>query len=273
MTGTGDGGPESGEAPSPGSTGRRIGPYEQSLIDTREQVAAQARHRARRRRRSRLLAGGLVTLLVAGAGFAAWRVVGQREVATTVPEAAARPTSCADPTVVRLAVAPAAAPIVAAAAEALSKHPDSPCAAYDVEPAEAYAVAGSLIGSAAPDGWVTDSLGLLARAQQTSGTTLTATEPFASTGVVVALPSEAAEALGDDRRWARLLAGPTPVRVSDPNRTTIGRLAWVPPPRRSTPRGCAPPSPAAPRPAPPPSRWTGSRPRSPPSAPSSPRPR
>ena len=145
--------------------------------------------------------------------------------ATTLPEAAARPTSCADPTVVRLAVAPAAAPIVAAAAEALSKHPDSPCAAYDVEPAEAYAVAGSLIGSAAPDGWVTDSLGLLARAQQTSGTTLTATEPFASTGVVVALPSEAAEALGDDRRWARLLAGPTPVRVSDPNRTTIGRLA------------------------------------------------
>ncbi len=108
-----------------------------------------------------------------------------------MPETAARPTSCADPAVVRLAVAPAVAPIVAAAAEALSKRSDSPCAAYDIEPAQAYAVAGSMIGSAAPDGWVTDSPGLLERAEQTSGTTLTATEPFASTALVVAMPAEA----------------------------------------------------------------------------------
>ena len=76
-----------------------------------------------------------------------------------------------------------------------------------------------------PDGWVTDSAGLLERAQQTSGAALTPTEPFASTALVVAMPTEAAEALGDDLGWARLLAGPTPVRVPDPNRTTIGRLA------------------------------------------------
>ncbi len=212
----------------PSSTGRRIGPYEQSLIDTRERVAAQARERARRRRRTRALAGVIVAVIVAGAGFAAWRIVGQRDVATTVPETAAQPTSCADPAVVRLAVAPAVAPIVAAAADALSKRPDSPCAAYDIEPAQAYALAGSMIASAAPDGWVTDSPGLLERAEQTSGTTLTATEPFASTALVVAMPGEAAEAaaaMGDDLGWARLLAGPTPVRVPDPNRTTIGRLA------------------------------------------------
>ena len=225
MTGVGAPGPEGQHVPPASTGGRRIGPYEQSLIDSRERVAAAARERARRQRGTRVLAGVLVAVLVAGAGFAAWRIVGQRDVATTVPEVAAQPTSCADPTVVRLAVAPAVAPVVAAAAEALSKHPDGPCAAYDIEPAQAYAVAGSLIGSAAPDGWVTDSSGLLERAEQTSGTTLTPTEPFASTALVVAMPTEAAEAMGDDLGWARLLAGPTPVRVPDPNRTTIGRLA------------------------------------------------
>jgi hypothetical protein len=225
MTGDGGPGPEGQQVPPPRSIGRRIGPYEQSLIDSRERMEAQARDRARRQRRTRALAGVLVALLVAGAGFAAWRIVGQRDIATTVPEAAAQPTSCADPTPVRLAVAPAVAPVVAAAAEALSKHPDGPCAAYAIEPAQAYAVAGSLVGSAAPDGWVTDSLGLLDRVAQTSGTTLTATEPFASTGLVVAMPAAAADAVGDDLSWARLLTTPTPVRVPDPNRTTIGRLA------------------------------------------------
>jgi len=124
----GGSGPESRQASLPSSTGRRIGPYEQSLIDTRERVAAQARERARRRRRTRALAGVIVAVIVAGAGFAAWRIVGQRDVATTVPETAAQPASCADPAVVRLAVAPAVAPIVAAAADALSKRSDSPCA-------------------------------------------------------------------------------------------------------------------------------------------------
>jgi ABC-type molybdate transport system substrate-binding protein len=217
--------PPPGSAGSAGSAGRRIGPYEQSLIDSREGVEARARERARRQRRHRVLAGLLVAVLVAGAGFAAWRIAGQRDVATTLPETAAQPTSCAQPTTVRLAVAPAVAPAVAAAVEALSKHADGPCAAYAVEPSDAYAVAGSLTGRAAPDGWVTDSLGLLDRVEQTSGTTLTATEPFASTGLVVAMPAAAADTVGDDLGWARLLTTSTPVRVPDPNRTTIGRLA------------------------------------------------
>jgi ABC-type molybdate transport system substrate-binding protein len=225
MTGVGGSGPEGQQVPPPSSTGRRIGPYEQSLIDSRQRVEAEAPERARRQRRTRTLAGLLVAVLVAGAGYAAWRIVGQREVATSVPDTAAQPTSCAEPTTVRLAVSPAVAPVVAAAAEALSKHPDGPCAAYDIEPAEAYAVAGSLTGSAMPDGWVTDSLGLLDRVEQTSGAKLTATEPFAATGLVVAMPAAAADAVGDDLSWARLLTTSTPVRVPDPNRTTIGRLA------------------------------------------------
>ena len=225
MSGVGGPGPDGQQVPPPSSTGRRIGPYEQSLIDSRERVEADVRARATRQRRTRALAAVVVALLVAGAGYAAWRIVGQREVATSVPESAAQPTSCADPTAVRIAVAPAAAPVVAAAAEALSKHPDGPCAAFDIEPTEAYAVAGSLVGSAAPDGWITDSLGLLDRVEKTSGTTLTATEPFASTGLVVAMPAAAADAVGDDLSWARLLTGATPVRLPDPNRTTIGRLA------------------------------------------------
>lgn len=225
MTGVGGPGPEGQQVPPSSSTGRRIGPYEQSLIDSRERIEAQARERARRQRRTRTLAAVLVAVLVAGAGYAAWRIVGPGDVATSVPESAAQPTSCAEPTTVRLAVAPAVAPVVAAAAEALSKHPDAPCAAYDIEPAQAYAVAGSLSGSAVPDGWVTDSLGLLDRVEQTSGTKLTATEPFASTGLVVAMPAAAADGVGDDLSWARLLTTSTPVRVPDPNRTTIGRLA------------------------------------------------
>ena len=147
MSGVGGPGPDGQQVPPPSSTGRRIGPYEQSLIDSRERVEAEVRARATRQRRTRALAAVVVALLVAGAGYAAWRIVGQREVATSVPESAAQPTSCADPTAVRIAVAPAAAPVVAAAAEALSKHPDGPCAAFDIEPTEAYAVAGSLVGS------------------------------------------------------------------------------------------------------------------------------
>ena len=224
---TESGGPRPSDQPvrPPSSAGRRIGPYEQSLIDSRDRVEAQSRERVRRQRRTRTVAAALVFLLVAGAGFAAWRIIGQRQVATTLPDVAAQPTSCADPTVVRLAVAPAVAPVVAAAAQALSKHPDGPCAAYEIEPAQPYAVAGSLVGAAAPDGWVTDSLGLLDRAEKTSGARVTATEAFASSGLVVAMPAAAADTLGEDLGWASLLTGRTPLRVPDPNRTTIGRLA------------------------------------------------
>jgi hypothetical protein len=225
MTRVGGPGPEGHQGPPPSGTGRRIGPYEQSLIDSRQRIEAQVRERARRQRRTRTLAALLVAVLVAGAGYAAWRIIGQRDVATSVPESAAQPTSCAQPTTVRLAVAPAVAPVVAAAAEALSKHADGPCAAYDIEPAQPFAVAGSLSGAAVPDGWVTDSLGLLDRVEQTSGTKLTATEPFASTGLVVAMPPTAADTVGDDLSWAHLLSSSIPVRVPDPNRTTIGRLA------------------------------------------------
>ena len=152
-------------------------------------------------------------------GSPRWRIVGQRDVATTVPEAAAQPSSCADPTAVRLAVAPAVAPIVAAAAEALSKHPDGPCAAYDIEPAEAYAVAG--LAHRRPPRRTAGSPTLPAcstRAEQTSGTTAHGHRALRLDGLVVApCPPRPPRQLGDEptlgapaRRAPRPCACPTP---------------------------------------------------------------
>ncbi|WP_323096544.1 substrate-binding domain-containing protein [Intrasporangium sp. YIM S08009] len=216
-----------GPAPEdrPAGTGRRIGPYEQSLIDGRERAEAAERDRLRRRRRHQVFGSLLAVVLVAGVAVGAWAFLTRRDVPTAVPGVAARPTSCADPAKVRVAVAPAVAPAVAAAAQALSKHSDSPCAAYTFEPAEPFAVAGSLIGAGRPDAWITDSDAWFGRAASISGVKATAGQPFATSAVVVAMPDGAAQALGDDLTWGAVLGGTTPVRVPDPNRSTVGRLA------------------------------------------------
>ena len=218
------------EAGGPGSeehTGtrpRRIGPYEQSLIESRERIDAEARQRDRKRRRNRVVALIATLAVLGGAAYGTWSWLTKREIATTVPQTAARPTSCTDPKTVRVAVAPVIAPAVAAAAESLSQHADGPCAAYTIEPAESFAVAGSLV-SGRPDAWITDSTYWLGRAAAVSGSKVVAGDAFASTPLVVALPDEAAGAVGDERGWASLLGGSTPLRLPDPNRSIAGRVA------------------------------------------------
>ena len=221
VTGGGGPGPEDRAA----GTGRRVGPYEQSLIDGRERAEAAERDRARRRQSRRLLGSLLAVVLVAGAAIGAWVFTHRGEVPATVPGAAARPVSCTTPAKVRVAVAPAVAPAVAAAAQALSKHSDSPCAAFTFEPVEPFAVAGSLVGAGRPDAWITDSSAWFGRAAATSAVKPTVAEPFATSAVVVAMPAGAADGLGAGLSWGQVLGGKTPVRVPDPNRSTVGRLA------------------------------------------------
>ncbi len=220
MTGAGGPGPEDSSAPR-----RRIGPYEQSLRDSRERVEAAARERARRRRRSRIVAVLATLVVVAGAGYGAIRYVGLREVPTALPATAAQPTSCADPVTVRVSVAPAIAPAVAAAAESLARQADGPCAAYTIESEEPFTVAGSLGGAGRPDAWITDSPFWIGRASAAAGSRITPGEPFARSAVLVAMKDETAAALGSRPRWADLLGGAVPVRIPDPSRSAIGRIA------------------------------------------------
>lgn len=223
MTGPGGLDPEDSDAPR-----RRIGPYEQSLRESRERAGAAERERARRRRRTRAVAAGATVVLVGGLGYGAYRYVGARDVPTAVPTVAARPTSCAHPAKVRVAVAPAVAPVLGAVAASLARRPDAPCAAFTVQADEPYAVAGSLAGAGRPDAWVTDSPVWLARAQAVSGTTLTPGRPFASSSVLVAMKDDTASALGTRLGWADLLGasgGSAPVRLPDPNRSAVARSA------------------------------------------------
>jgi hypothetical protein len=204
---------------------RRIGPYEQSLRESRARVEAATRERARRRRRMRVVAF-LATLVAAvGLGYGAFRYVGNREVPTALPTSAAQPTSCSDPVKVRVSAAPAIAPAVAAAAEALAAHSDGPCAAYTIEAEEPFAVAGSLAGSGRPDAWITDSSVWVRRANAVSRSTVEPGDPFASSAVLVAMKDQSAAALANRLGWADLLGGAVPMRIPDPNRSAIARVA------------------------------------------------
>jgi hypothetical protein len=220
VTGAGGPGPEGSSAPS-----RRIGPYEQSLRESRERLEAAGRQHARRRRRTRVTATVATLVVVAGVGFGAYRYVGLREVPTALPTTAAQPTSCADPVRVRVSVAPAIAPAVAAAAESLAARPDGPCAAYTIDAEEPFSVAGSLGGAGRPDAWITDSSVWVGRANAVSRSTVTPGEPFASSAVLVAMKDDTASDLGSRLRWADLLGGTVPMRIPDPNRSAIARIA------------------------------------------------
>ncbi|MDV3223179.1 substrate-binding domain-containing protein [Intrasporangium sp.] len=213
---TAGGGPASGEGPEP--AGRRIGPYEQSLREATRRTEQETR--AARRRHSVLAAVTVVALAVAG--FVGWRLLGPEPPPTTIPSHAAAPASCDDATPVTIAAAPAVAAIVASLAEDLSTHEDGPCAAFTIESIEASTVAGTIGTSAEPDAWVTDSAEWIQRAQSLAARELTVGDPFASSGVVVALPRATADELGDNPTWSTVLTGSTPVRVPDPNRSALG---------------------------------------------------
>lgn len=217
---TAGGGPAPEEEPD--STGRRIGPYEQSLRVSARRAELEHRLRARAARRRHAVIAAVTVVAVAVAGFVGWRLLSPEAPPSAVPSGAAAPASCDDPTPVTVAAAPAVAPIVSSLAEGLSTHEDGPCAAFTIESAEAFTVARTVGSQAEPDAWVTDSAEWIQRAQSLAARELTVTDPFASSSIVVALSPAAADELGNRATWSALLTGSTPVRVPDPNRSAVG---------------------------------------------------
>ena len=114
------------------------------------------------------------------------------------------------------------APIVASLAETLSTHEDGPCAAFTIQNAEAFTAARTIGTSAEPAAWVTDSAEWIKQAQSLAARELTVEAPFASSGLVVALPAAAADELGNQATWSTVMTGATPIRVPDPNRSALG---------------------------------------------------
>jgi hypothetical protein len=164
----------------------------------------------------------LAVAAIAAGGVVGWRLLGPEAPPTAVPSTATAPVSCPDPTPVSVAAAPSVAPMVAALADLLSSHEDGPCAAFTIESAEAFTVAGIIGTAAEPDAWVSDSAGWVSRAQSLADRELTVQESFASTGIVVALPRESADQLGNRATWSTIVTGSTPIRFPDPNRSALG---------------------------------------------------
>lgn len=217
------GGPWSGD--DPGRAQRRVGPYEQSLRDSARRIQAEAERRQRQASRRKVLGAVVAAALVAGGGFGAWRFLVGRDAAPTPAggqTTAAKPVSCQDPTLVTVAVPPAAVPAITSLTEALSTHPSGPCAAFELTPVEAYAAAGTLGGPRRPDAWITDSAEWVSRASAVTGRTLSAAEPFASAAVVLAMPTASADKLGSSVSWTNALTQAGQARVMDPNRSAVG---------------------------------------------------
>jgi hypothetical protein len=164
-------------------------------------------------------------VVAAGVGYGAYRYIGTSDVPIAVPTSAVQPTSCAHPVAIRVSVAPAVAPAVAAAAKALAARSDGLCAAYTIDAEEPFSVAGSLTGAGRPDAWVTDSSVWIARANAVSRAAVHPGAPFASSAVLVAMKAETASALGSRIGWTDLLGGAVPMRIPDPNRSAIARIA------------------------------------------------
>lgn len=167
----------------------------------------------------------VTVVAVAIAGFAGWRLLAPEPPPTGEPSTAAAPVSCADPTPVTIAAAPAVAPIVASLAKTLSTHEDGPCAAFTIQAAEAFDAARTVGTSAEPAAWVTDSAEWVQHAQSLAARELKVDAPFASSGIVVALPPAAADELGNQATWSTIMTGGTPIRVPDPNRSALGAAA------------------------------------------------
>lgn len=216
-----------GPTPEKGPTSpeRRIGPYEASLRESASQAEATHRARVQAARRRRVVISAVTAVAVAAAGFVSWRLLTPAAPPTSVPSTAASPISCSDATAVTVAAAPAVAPVLAALAETLSTEETGPCAAFTIQSVEPFAVSGTIGTAAAPDAWVTDSTEWVARAGSLAGGQLTVAEPFASTGIVVAMPRAGAEQVGAEAKWASALTAGTPVRVPDPTRSAAG--AWA----------------------------------------------
>ena len=208
--------------PTPPPPRRRIGPYEQSLIESRARREALEAERAQRaaRRRSQIIAAVLGVLLLAGGvvGGVLWR--GARETPSTAA------ASCAGRTPVSLWVSQAAQPALAAVAQEYESAPASPCVHFLVtakSPVEAMIGLGP--GQPGrPDGWVPDSAQWVQRANATAKLAAKPADPFAKSPLVIAMDAQQAGRLGGQPSWPDLVAGAGTLRVSDPRSTTAGML-------------------------------------------------
>jgi ABC-type molybdate transport system substrate-binding protein len=217
---------EGGQRPVPPPDGpvRKIGPYEQSLRDQSKQIARAVARRTARRRRYRILAVVAALAVLGGGAFGARQLFRGPSSAPSGASTSAVPSHCSDPNTVSIAVPAVMGPALTEAAAALADRPDGPCTTFDLEPTEA-SVAFRTLGTAArPDAWVTDSSIWLEQAVA-AGTKLVATEPFASSAIVVAMTPERARSLQAPPTWKDLTSGTDPVRFPDPSRSTVGLLS------------------------------------------------
>lgn len=207
---------------------RPIGPYEQSLIESRaSRKALEARLASARRRRK----VGAVVAVVALAGGAVGGVMwwlGQRSTDGTTPTVAG-PTGkpgCTDPVPVTLWAAPSIQPAAVALVKAYQAQPESPCVDYQViarKPIEAMLGLGKGQPNR-PDAWIPDSPLWVDRVNAAAGLHAKAAVTFATSPVVIAMdPAEAAK-LDAPPKWLELVAAQTPIRISDPGSTTAGML-------------------------------------------------
>ena len=102
------GGP--GQEDQSSTPSRRIGPYEQSLLDSRERIEAATRQQDRKRRRRRVVAVVAALAVAGGAAYGGWTVLSRGGLTAEQGGGASQPTSCAAPKTVHIAVAPVIAP-------------------------------------------------------------------------------------------------------------------------------------------------------------------
>ncbi len=177
-------------------------------------------HEAREHRRAAWVALPLVLALLVAVGWWQWPV-GARE---TASECAARP-------VVTIAVAPAMAPVVEAAAT--RARTAGACADYRVATADPVAVVGQIKTGQTPDAWVPDSTTWV---DQVNSETVVAAitdptkrtwhdpQPLATSPVVVVIPPDLSTKASAAKSWRTLLSGAVPLRMADPNQDAVGRL-------------------------------------------------
>ena len=213
--------------PDPTPPQRRIGPYEQSLIESRARREARQAELAERaaRRRSRVIAAAVALLLLAAGvvGGLAWRNARGADSPTGAsPSAAACPTR----STVSLWVSQAAQPALAAVAKEYEAEPASGCVHFAVtakSPVEAMIGLGP--GQPGrPDGWVPDSEQWVQRAKATAKLAAKPAAPFAKSPLVIAMDPQQAGRLSAQPSWRDLVAGDGTLRMSDPRSTTAGML-------------------------------------------------
>jgi Mg-chelatase subunit ChlD len=164
----------------------------------------------------------LAAALLAGAGYLWWTSRG------TDPAAA----SCTERPTVTVAVTPALAEVVRAAADRAREA--GSCAAVEVQAVSPVAVVGQITSGQAPDAWVADSslwIAEVSTAQtvptvsETAPREWTRSTSIATSPVVIAIPPARADQKAVASSWRTLLAGSVPLRMPDPNQDAVGRVA------------------------------------------------